>query len=132
MTWPSAICRTASAGVLEHREEIGTRLQQLAANWDLHRMAGVDRNILRLATFDGNGRISRRWWPSETVDIAKRFSTDDSGKFVNGILDKLAAQLDAQPAQQQAVVYADLHLHTNYSDGTYTPEVGGARSSTTK
>ena len=37
-------------GVLEHREEIDARLQQLAANWDLHRMAGVDRNILRLAT----------------------------------------------------------------------------------
>ena len=87
-------------GVLEHREEIDARLQQLAANWDLHRMAGVDRNILRLATFE---MMHREDIPpvvaiNEAVDIAKRFSTDDSGKFVNGILDKLAAQLD-RPAR---------------------------------
>ena len=87
-------------GVLEHREEIDARLRKLAANWDLHRMAGVDRNILRLATFE---MMHREDIPpvvaiNEAVDIAKRFSTDDSGKFVNGILDKLAAQLD-RPAR---------------------------------
>ena len=63
-------------------------------------MAGVDRNILRLATFE---MMHREDIPpvvaiNEAVDIAKRFSTDDSGKFVNGILDKLAAQLD-RPAR---------------------------------
>ena len=87
-------------GVLEHREVIDERLQKLAANWDLHRMAGVDRNILRLAAFE---MMHREDIPpvvaiNEAVDIAKRFSTDESGRFVNGILDKLAAQLD-RPAR---------------------------------
>ena len=88
-------------------------------------MAGVDRNILRLATFE---MMHREDIPpvvaiNEAVDIAKRFSTDDSGKFVNGILDKLAAQLDRWPHSNGGrLMYADLHLHTNYSDGTYTPE----------
>ncbi len=83
-------------GVLEYREGIDERLQKLATNWDLHRMAAVDRNILRLAAFE---MVHREDIPpvvaiNEAVDIAKRFSTDESGKFVNGILDKLVAQLD--------------------------------------
>ncbi len=87
-------------GVLENRDEIDQRLGQLATNWDLHRMAGVDRNILRLAAHEMMHRedIPPVATINEAVDIAKRFSTDESGKFVNGILDKLAAQLD-RPAR---------------------------------
>ena len=59
-------------------------------------MAGVDRNILRLAVYE---MLHREDIPpvvsiNEAVDIAKKFSTDDSGKFVNGILDKLKSRLD--------------------------------------
>jgi N utilization substance protein B len=87
-------------GVLENRDALDSELQDLAANWDLHRMAGVDRNILRLAAHE---LLQRDDVPpvviiNEAVDIAKKFSTDDSGKFVNGILDKLAVQLD-RPAR---------------------------------
>ena len=63
-------------------------------------MAGVDRNILRLAVYE---MLHREDIPpvvsiNEAVDIAKKFSTDDSGKFVNGILDKVISQLD-RPAR---------------------------------
>lgn len=82
-------------GVLQNLEEIDDRLQFLAANWDLHRMAGVDRNILRLAAYEMMYRVDIP--PvvtiNEAIDIAKKFSTDESGKFVNGILDEMAAQL---------------------------------------
>ena len=86
-------------GVLENRDSIDEILSQLTDNWDLHRMAAVDRNILRLAAHE---LMHREDVPpvvviNEAVDIAKKFSTDDSGKFVNGILDKLAVQINRPP-----------------------------------
>jgi len=82
-------------GVLENRPDLDARIQQHAENWDLHRMAVVDRNILRLAIYE---MLFREDIPpivsiNEAVDIAKKFSTQDSGKFVNGILDKIKGEL---------------------------------------
>jgi N utilization substance protein B len=82
-------------GVLEHRADLDTRISQHAENWDIHRMAVVDRNILRLAIYE---MLHRDDIPpvvsiNEAVDIAKKFSTQDSGKFVNGILDKIKGEL---------------------------------------
>jgi N utilization substance protein B len=82
-------------GVIENRTELDTRIKQHAENWDLHRMAVVDRNILRLAIYE---MLHREDIPpvvsiNEAVDIAKKFSTQDSGKFVNGILDKIKGEL---------------------------------------
>ena len=82
-------------GALEHREEADELIKRHAKNWDLHRIAAVDRNILRLAIFE---MLHRDDIPpvvsiNEAVDIAKKFSTQDSGKFVNGILDKVKSEL---------------------------------------
>lgn len=82
-------------GTLEHREEIDERIKKHAQNWDLHRMAVVDRNVLRLAIYE---MLYRDDIPpvvsiNEAVDIAKKFSTEDSGKFVNGLLDKVKGEL---------------------------------------
>ena len=82
-------------GALEHREEADELIKRHAKNWDLHRIAAVDRNILRLAIFE---MLHREDIPpvvsiNEAVDIAKKFSTQDSGKFVNGILDKVKSDL---------------------------------------
>ncbi|MSU41729.1 MAG: transcription antitermination factor NusB [Pedosphaera sp.] len=90
-------------GVLEHRAEIDARIMSHADNWDLHRMAGVDRNVLRLAIYE---MLHRDDIPpvvsiNEAVDIAKRFSTDESGRFVNGLLDKVKQGL-ARPARSVA------------------------------
>lgn len=82
-------------GTLEHRDAIDEKIKHYAKNWDLHRMAVVDRNILRLAIYE---MLHRDDIPpvvsiNEAVDIAKKFSTPDSGKFVNGILDKIKGDL---------------------------------------
>ena len=82
-------------GTLEHRDECDAQIRHHAKNWDLHRMAAVDRNILRLAIYE---MFHREDIPpvvsiNEAVDIAKKFSTQDSGKFVNGILDKIKGEL---------------------------------------
>jgi N utilization substance protein B len=82
-------------GVLENLATLDERIKAQAENWDLHRMAVVDRNILRLAIYE---MLYREDIPpivsiNEAVDVAKKFSTKDSGKFVNGILDKIKNEL---------------------------------------
>jgi len=82
-------------GVLENREQLDDIIRKHAKNWDLHRMAAVDRNVMRLAIHE---MLHRDDIPpvvsiNEAVDVAKKFSTADSGKFVNGILDKVKADL---------------------------------------
>ena len=82
-------------GALEHRDEADAIIKRHAVNWELHRIAAVDRNILRLAIYE---MLHRDDIPpvvsiNEAVDIAKKFSTQDSGKFVNGILDKVKSEL---------------------------------------
>jgi transcription antitermination protein NusB len=82
-------------GVLENRDTLDKSIQEHAENWDLNRMAVVDRNILRLAIYE---MLFRDDIPpivsiNEAVDVAKKYSTQDSGKFVNGILDKIKGKL---------------------------------------
>jgi N utilization substance protein B len=88
-------------GAVEHRDESDDVIKKHAKNWDLHRIAAVDRNILRLAIYE---MLHRDDIPpvvsiNEAVDIAKKFSTQDSGKFVNGILDKVKGEL-MRPARE--------------------------------
>ncbi len=82
-------------GAIEHRAEIDAVIARHVRNWSLDRMAAVDRNVLRLAVYE---MLHREDIPpvvsiNEAVDIAKKFSTHDSGKFVNGILDKVKGEL---------------------------------------
>jgi N utilization substance protein B len=82
-------------GAWAHRAELDACIQKHAKNWDLHRMAVVDRNVLRLAIYE---MLHRDDIPpvvsiNEAVDIAKKYSTEDSGRFVNGILDKIRGEL---------------------------------------
>ena len=82
-------------GTLEHRDAIDEHIKKHVKNWDFNRIAAVDRNVMRLAIYE---MLHREDIPpvvsiNEAVDIAKKFSTHDSGKFVNGILDKVKAEL---------------------------------------
>jgi len=82
-------------GALEHRDAIDEHIKKHAKNWEFHRIAAVDRNIMRLAIYE---MLFREHIPpiisiNEAVDIAKKYSTQDSGKFVNGILDKVRGEL---------------------------------------
>jgi N utilization substance protein B len=81
--------------VLEKQAALDETIKKYAANWDLRRIAVVDRNILRLAIYEMMFRddIPPIVSINEAVDIAKKFSTEDSGKFVNGILDRIKGDL---------------------------------------
>ena len=81
---------------IDHAEEADALIAQHADNWDLTRIALIDRILLRLAVceFICFEDIPPKVTINEAIDIAKRYSTDKSGKFINGILD--AALLDLQ------------------------------------
>jgi len=78
-------------GVVEHIEEIDKKISKYAANWQLDRMAFVDRNIMRLGCFELLFRqdIPPKVAINEAVELAKKYSGLESGKFVNAILDQI-------------------------------------------
>ena len=78
-------------GVLKNREQIDKKISQYAANWQLERMAFVDRNIMRLGCFEllFRGDIPPKVAINEAVELAKKYSGLESGKFVNAILDQV-------------------------------------------
>ncbi len=82
-------------GVAEHRAEIDAVLAAASENWRVERMTRLDRNLLRLGTFE---LMKRADVPSpvildEAVELAKQFGTEESSAFVNGVLDKIADAL---------------------------------------
>ena len=82
-------------GVVEHAAEIDEKLRRYATNWQLERMAVVDRNILRLSACELMYRVDipPKVAINEAVDLAKRYSGIEAGKFVNAILDKIKIEL---------------------------------------
>ena len=78
-------------GARREQEEIDRILRSVTRNWDLRRMAAVDRNILRMAIYEliHCPDIPPKVSINEAVNMAKKFSQEDSGKFVNGVLDKI-------------------------------------------
>jgi transcription antitermination protein NusB len=78
-------------GVESHREEIDERIRAQAENWRLERMPSVDRNILRLAIYEmwHQNDVPKLVVLDEAVELAKRFGSEQSGRFVNGVLDGL-------------------------------------------
>jgi N utilization substance protein B len=95
------------AGVKEHQAQIDTMISQLAENWRLDRMAAIDRNILRLGAYemlfcpDVPGKVAI----NEALELAKRYSTAQSSRFVNGILDRVlqwqVQESILEPGQQE-------------------------------
>jgi transcription antitermination protein NusB len=84
--------------------EIDARIRELAEHWDLSRMAAVDRNVLRLAAWEilFDPRVPKSVAINEAIEIVKRFSTPESGKFVNGVLDRLQKTAAEPPGPQEA------------------------------
>jgi len=79
------------SGVKEHQAEIDEMIRQVAENWRLDRMAAIDRNILRLGAFEMlfQPEVPAKVAINEALELAKRYSTAQSSRFVNGILDKV-------------------------------------------
>ncbi|MFQ5867063.1 MAG: transcription antitermination factor NusB [bacterium] len=82
---------TLVEGTLKNLAQIDSLIVKHARNWDIHRMASIDRNILRQATFEILYllEIPINVVINEAIELAKKYSTEESGKFVNGILDKI-------------------------------------------
>jgi len=90
-------CMALYDGVTRNVKDIDLRLSQAAENWRVARMTAVDRNILRIGAFE---ILCQPDWPhavivDEAVELARRFGTEDSSAFVNGVLDRL--RRDAAP-----------------------------------
>ena len=83
------------AGVEAHGPELDHAIAAKAKGWALERMPVLDLNVLRIATYELRARpdVPVAVILDEAVKLAKRFSTDDSGKFVNGVLAALAGEL---------------------------------------
>lgn len=84
--------RRLVAGVLAERPEIDAGIEAAAKDWSVARMPSIDRGVLRMASYELR---SEKETPSaviidEAVDLAKTYSTEDSGRFVNGVLAKIA------------------------------------------
>jgi N utilization substance protein B len=78
-------------GVRANTKRINQLIGDAARNWDLERMAGIDRNALRIGVYEliFNNDIPMRVAINEAIELAKRYSTEASGAFVNGILDRI-------------------------------------------
>jgi N utilization substance protein B len=79
-------------GVVDNRDEIDEQIITHARDWKLERMPAVDRAILRLAVWEVmfNDEVPTAVAIDEAVELAKEFSTDDSGSFVHGVLARIA------------------------------------------
>lgn len=92
---PEAFAADLVSGVGEHGDEVDALIRRFAKGWSLERMPAIDRTLLRIATYELGHRsdVPTGAVISEAVELAKRYSTDDSGKFVNGLLARIAKEL---------------------------------------
>jgi N utilization substance protein B len=91
-----ALAESIVRGVAKHRRVIDETIERVSTNWRLDRMAKVDRNVLRLAVYE----LLETQTPvkvviNEAIELGKKYGSESSGAFVNGVLDKVAAGLPA-------------------------------------
>ncbi len=81
-------------GVCKNITHIDGLISEYATNWELGRMAVIDRNVLRLGTYEltYSDDIPPKVAINEAIDLAKKYGDKDSGKFVNGVLDKISKE----------------------------------------
>jgi len=84
-------------GTVEHVERIDELIRRHAEHWRLDRMATVDRNLLRLAVYEflHSKDIPKTVVINEAIEIARRFSSQESPQFINGVLDSIKKQLES-------------------------------------
>jgi N utilization substance protein B len=104
-------------GVLKYRADLDALIERFSENWSLSRMSGIDRNLMRIAVFeivccrDIPAKVSI----NEAVDIGKKFGSEESGAFINGIVDSIRAALekgDIQPSISAPEEPDSKHLNT--------------------
>lgn len=88
-------CKDLVNGTLTCKKEIDKILSSYATNWSVERMSAVDRSILRMATYEIVFSSDNAPIPAiidEAIELSKKYSTDKSGKFINGLLDRIKAE----------------------------------------
>jgi N utilization substance protein B len=85
-------CRTLVNGVIKYLTEIDNTIGLASTNWSVARMTAIDRNIIRIGVFEihFSDDVPTKVSINEAIEIAKDFGSDDSPKFVNGVLDRVA------------------------------------------
>ncbi|QEH38468.1 hypothetical protein OJF2_70710 [Aquisphaera giovannonii] len=104
------------AGVREHQPRIDAMIEEVAENWRLDRMAAIDRNILRLGAFEvlyGPEEVPAKVAINEALELAKRYSTAQSSRFVNGILDRVLQLHEESQAKANAPAEAEASAESN-------------------
>ncbi|HHY40288.1 MAG TPA: transcription antitermination factor NusB [Syntrophaceticus sp.] len=96
----AAFSRSLIKGTLEHQTEIDNYIKRCSVEWDLSRMAGVDRNILRMGIFE----ILYYKTPvnvaiNEAIELARTYSHEDAPRFINGILGRIAREISEDPGK---------------------------------
>jgi N utilization substance protein B len=88
-------------GVLEHRPELDRLIEQYSEHWRIDRIDMIDRNILRMALFEllYCEEIPPKVTINEAIDLGKRFGSEDSGSFINGILDRVQNEVVKKPVE---------------------------------
>jgi N utilization substance protein B len=84
-------------GTKQNQDKIDGLIAQAAEHWDLERMSAVDRNILRAAVYEllWHPEVPPKVAINEAIEIAKKFGTQESSRFINGVLDRIARELRA-------------------------------------
>jgi len=86
-------------GVMERRQEIDRLIEERSENWRLDRMTIIDRNILRIAIFEllYCSEVPPKVTLNEAIDLGKRYGSEESGSFINGILDRIQNEVIRKP-----------------------------------
>jgi N utilization substance protein B len=92
-------------GVVGHCQEIDRLIEKYSENWRLDRMNMIDRTILRIATFEllYCEEIPPKVTLNEAIELGKRFGSEDSGSFINGILDRIQREAVRKPIQAKPI-----------------------------
>lgn len=88
-------------GIVEHRKEIDSLIEEYSENWRLDRMTMIDRAILRMAIFEliYCQEVPPKVALNEAIDLSKRYGSEESGSFVNGILDQILKKAIRKPTR---------------------------------
>jgi N utilization substance protein B len=110
-------------GVLEHLEELDGVVESSSLHWRVDRMARVDRNILRLGVYELKFRpeVPTKVCLNEAIEVARKYGAEDSGAFINGVLDRVAHSVRG-PASVDSTTGAE-------SDGAETDAPAGSPGS---
>jgi len=97
------------SGVMENKAEIDALIERFSKNWKIDRMSCVDRNVMRIAVYEllYCRDIPPKVSINEAVDVGKKFGSEESGAFINGIMDSIRAALEQEGELNKAKMNQD-------------------------